>query len=369
MVGDGEQEVSLKPNLALPKHFARLYKNPTLAGAIAGAPVFTGNWWPFAVLLLFLLWPLAFVLPAFFPFGKWSSGPGGMRMVASPQGFLLHWYKKVLKITPWQDIQKISIECPKEGYLGPYHLVFQEASGHVSRRVFLVEQTHREPRVTKETYSSYTAFLDAIEANHGAIEGRDRFESRFSRGLNAPNFAKENQPVTAPVRFFRALEDTYWQEGFSLGGLCLVVGGILSNSLFAVQLGLPMFLSAVILAKGLAWLNINLSKKKIVVEGNMVRLERPGKVLRELQVDQISKIEFNYRVAGWWDKSYVEILIDSPRLPSIYVTVNEQDVTEELLEALESLAGQSSGKPDSALSVRYGLHMSVELPKESDAAV
>ncbi len=367
MSRDREGEVSLKPNLEMPKHFARVYRNPILAATIAAAPKFIGNWMPFAVLLLFVASPLAFVLPAFFPFGKRSTGPGGIRMVASPQGFLLRWYSKIVQTTPWSAIQKIAIECPAEGYWGRYYLVIHESSGPVTRRVFLVEQVRFEPHVKADTYSNYAAFLDAIETNIGAVEGRDKFESRFSRGTHPLGTLQGNQPSTAPVRFFRSFEDPLWQEGISLGGLSLVVGGILTQSLWIIQIGLPIFLSAIVLAKGLAWLNIRLSKKRLVVEGDVVRLERPGKVLRELEADQISKIELHYRVSGWWDRPYVEVLIDSPKLPSIQVTVNEEDFSDSLLKALESLAEQTKGELIGALPTRYGLHMSFELPQASVA--
>lgn len=367
MSRDREGEVSLKPNIEKPKPFARLYRNPTIAGMIAGMivgpPARMGNPAPFTVFLFVIFSPLAIVLASLFPFGKRSTGPGGMRMVASPQGFLLRWYSKVVQTIPWSAIQKIAIECPAEGYWGRYHLVIHESSGLVTRRVFLVEQVHFEPHVKADTYSLYTAFLDAIEANHGTIEGRERFESRFSRGVNPSETLEGNQPSTAPVRVFQSFQDPLWQQGFWLGGLCLVVGGILSQSIWIIQIGLPMFLIAAVLAKGLAWLNISLSKKKLVVDGDVVRLERPGKVLRELNADQISRIELHYRIAGWWDRSYVDVEIDSPRLPSIHVTVNEEDFSESLLKALESLAGQTKGELIGALPTRYGLHMSFELPK------
>lgn len=347
-------EVALAPALSVPKNLRRFMARPEIASAIAGAPAIEGVWAPLLIFGVLVLWPLVFFLPSRLPFAFSAIGQARWGLAADAQGISLKWFRRVVKTVAWSQIRKVSIESPAQGYWGAYSLVFETASGEFVRQVFHVERPRSTDDVPADPYPHVTEFLDTIEKIHGPIEGRERFEQRFTRGQSVSVPSKNG----IPVRLFRSFEDARWQQGFSVGGLCLVLGGLFDQNPLSTQIGLCIFITGVVLAPLLAWLNIRLSSKRLFIDEFGARLMRGEKTLYELNPDQISAVNVRYRPTGWWDRSFIDLELDSPRQPSIHVSVNEEDVSDEFLSALESLAQQSGAQLSGNTGVRFNLHRS-----------
>lgn len=357
MVGESTKEVALAPALSVPKNLRRFMGRSEIAGAIAIAPGYGKVWVPLLIYGVLVLWPLVLFLPILFPFAFSAIGQARWGLAADAQGISLRWFKRVVKTVAWSQIRKVSIESPAQGYWGAYSLVFETISGEVVRQVFHVERQRSTDDVPSDPYPSVTKLLDTIEETHGPIEGRERFEQRFTRGLSNSAPSKNG----TPVRLFRSFEDARWQQGFSGGGLCLVLGGLFMQSPTTNQIGLCILFPGVALAPVSAWLNIRLSSKTLFIDEFGARLMRGEKALKELNPDQISGVNVRYRPAGWWDQSFIDLELDSPRQPSIHVSVNEGDVSDEFLAARESLAQQSGAHLSGNTGVRFNMHRSFTL--------